>query len=123
MKVSEEERRKLRKKRRKRKLLRIARRRERDRQRQLALNQQAQANHLKVTGGRKKAVLGKGLGRKKGPRAVEYICANCSEAYNSTCDYNPWWALAQHECPKCRKVQVRNTLSNELSLNDDSMDD
>jgi hypothetical protein len=37
---------------------------------------------------------------------VEYICALCSEAYSSTCDYNPWWALASHECPKCRKSQV-----------------
>jgi hypothetical protein len=108
--VSEEERRRQRKKRRKRKLLRIAKRRERDRQRQLAINHQAQTTHLtmKVPGGRKKVVLGKGPGRKKGPRAVEYICAQCNEAYNSTCDYNPWWALAQHECPKCRKVQVRN---------------
>jgi hypothetical protein len=110
-KLSEEERRKLRKKRRKRKLLRIAKRRERDRQRQVALNQQAHATHssLKVPGGaRKKTVLGKGQGRKKGPRAVEYICAQCNDPYNSTCDYNPWWALAQQECPKCRKVQVRN---------------
>eukprot|EP00980_Cylindrotheca_fusiformis_P001465 scaffold345_cov134-Cylindrotheca_fusiformis.AAC.76 len=106
---SEEDRRKHKKMKRKRKLVRISKRRERERQRQLALNQQAQATHmaLKVPGGeRKKAILGKGQGRKKGPRAVEYICAQCNDPYNSTCDYNPWWALAQQECPKCRKVQI-----------------
>ena len=43
----------------------------------------------------------------RGPRHVEYMCALCNEVYNSTCDYNPWWALAQHDCPKCRKRQVR----------------
>jgi hypothetical protein len=109
--LSEEELRKLRKRRRKRKLIRIGKRRERDRQRQLALNQQAHATNssLKMPGGaRKKTVLGKGQGRKKGPRSVEYICAQCNDPYNSTCEYNPWWALAQQECPKCRKMQVRN---------------
>lgn len=108
--ISEEERRKIRKKRRKRKVLRLAKRRERERQRQLAVSQQAHATHLSLkvpAGARKKASLGKGQGRKKGPRAVEYICAQCNDPYNSTCDYNPWWALAQQECPKCRKIQVR----------------
>lgn len=105
--LSDEERRKLRKKRRKRKLKRIARRRDKERQRQYALQQtQAAQGTTKSSGGRKKAALSKGQGKKKGPRAVEYICALCSEAYSSTCDYNPWWALAQHECPKCRKTQV-----------------
>lgn len=42
----------------------------------------------------------------RGPRHVEYMCALCNEVYNSTCDYNPWWALSQHDCPKCRKRQV-----------------
>jgi len=42
----------------------------------------------------------------RGPRNVEYMCALCNEVYNSTCDCNPWWALAQHECPKCHKVQI-----------------
>jgi hypothetical protein len=42
----------------------------------------------------------------RGPRHVEYMCSLCNEVYNSTCDYNPWWALAQHDCPKCRKRQV-----------------
>jgi hypothetical protein len=112
-KLTEEERRKLRRRRRKRKLRRIAKRRERDRQRQIALHQQAQAaqGSSKVAGGRKKAAAGKGQGKKKGPRSVEYICALCSEAYSSTCDYNPWWALAQHECPKCRKSQVSECMS------------
>jgi hypothetical protein len=44
--------------------------------------------------------------KKRGPRTVEYMCALCNEVYNSTCDYNPWWALAQHDCPKCRKNQI-----------------
>jgi hypothetical protein len=42
----------------------------------------------------------------RGPRNVEYTCALCNEVYNSTCDYNPWWALTQHDCPKCCKLQV-----------------
>mmetsp|Transcript_22733 Transcript_22733/g.43184 ORF Transcript_22733/g.43184 Transcript_22733/m.43184 type:complete len:1150 (+) Transcript_22733:187-3636(+) len=42
----------------------------------------------------------------RGPRHVEYMCALCNEVYNSTCDYNPWWALSQHDCPKCRKRQI-----------------
>ena len=46
--------------------------------------------------------------KKRGPRNVEYMCALCNEVYNSTCDYNPWWALTQEECPKCQKTQVCN---------------
>jgi hypothetical protein len=42
----------------------------------------------------------------RGPRNVEYTCALCNETYNSTCDYNPWWALTQHDCLKCCKSQV-----------------
>jgi hypothetical protein len=106
----DEERKKLRKRRRKKKLLRIARRRERERRRHLVLHQQAvQAAQLpsNAGSGRKKCLIGKPQGKKNGPRSVEYICALCSEAYSSTCDYNPWWALAQHDCPKCRKTQVR----------------
>jgi hypothetical protein len=108
--LTEEEIRKLRKRRRKKKLLRLGRQREKERRRQLALHQQAvQAAQTSsaVEPGRKKGAGGKGQGKKKGPRSVEYICALCSEAYSSTCDYNPWWALAHHECPKCRKNQVR----------------
>jgi hypothetical protein len=107
--LTDEERRKLGKKRRKKKLLRLAKRRENERQRQVMLHQQAvQAAQMpsKGSSGRKKVAVGKGQGKKKGPRSVEYICALCSEAYGSNCDYNPWWALAQHECPKCRKTQV-----------------
>lgn len=106
--LSEEERRRLRKKRRKRKLRRIAKRREKERQRQVALHQQAQAaqGSAKSAAGRKKSASSKPQGKKKGPKSVEYMCALCSEAYSSTCDYNPWWALAQHDCPKCRKSQI-----------------
>lgn len=106
--LSGDERKKLRKQRRKRKLVRIARRREKERQRQLALQQQAQAaqGNAKAAAGKKKSATNKPPGKKKGPKSVEYMCALCSETYNSTCDYNPWWALSQHECPKCRKTQV-----------------
>jgi hypothetical protein len=108
--LTEEERRKLKKKRRKRKLLRLARRMEREKLRQQTPSQQLPTSSQAVAKSsstvRKKAAHGKGL-KKKGPRSVEYICALCSEAYTSTCDYNPWWALAQHDCPKCRKTQVR----------------
>ncbi|CAJ1966554.1 unnamed protein product [Cylindrotheca closterium] len=106
--LTDEERRRMRKKRRKRKLLRIARRRERERQR-LVVTQPAHPANIQmkvVGGGRKKSNSGKNNGRKKGPRAVEYICALCNDPYNSTCEYNPWWALSQQECPKCRKVQI-----------------
>ena len=47
----------------------------------------------------------------KGPRQVEYMCALCNESYNGTCEFNPWWALTQHECPKCRKTQVRSKVA------------
>jgi len=105
--ISEDERRKLRKKRRKRKLMRLANRREKERQIQVAAQQaQAAQGASKPAAGRKKSAASKPPS-KKGPKAVEYMCALCSETYTSTCDYNPWWALAQHECPKCRKMQVR----------------
>lgn len=117
--LTEEEQKKVRKDRRKRKKARELRRREKERQRQLFLQQQAaQASQQMPKGassmqGKKvgKGGVMKGTGKKKGPRTVEYICALCSEAYSSTCDYNPWWALASHECPKCRKSQVSIVLS------------
>jgi hypothetical protein len=52
----------------------------------------------------------------RGPRHVEYMCSLCNEVYNSTCDYNPWWALAQHDCPKCRKRQV-SSLNGDYNMN------
>ena len=39
------------------------------------------------------------------PKEVEYQCSSCSETYTSTATYNPWWALMQHHCPKCNKMQ------------------
>jgi len=110
---SEEEKLKFKKNRRKRKLLRLARRRERERlkqqnpkSQQITNTQQAPSNSS-TTVERKKVVHhhSKGL-KKKGPRVVEYICSLCSEAYSSTCELNPWWALAQHKCPKCQKTQI-----------------
>ncbi|KAL3791065.1 hypothetical protein ACHAWO_013018 [Cyclotella atomus] len=41
-----------------------------------------------------------------GPRAVEYVCAVCNETYMSSSEFNPWWSLSNHECPKCGKIQV-----------------
>jgi hypothetical protein len=110
--MTEDERRMMKKLRRKRKLLRLARRQERERlKQQVRVPQQPPTIQLppKPAVGRKKAASGKSQ-KKKGPRSVEYICALCSEAYTSTCDYNPWWALAQHDCPKCRKNQVSQFL-------------
>lgn len=112
-KLSEELRKKLHKDRRRRKKHRELERREKERQRQLFLQQQqqnaAQASAVALKGsGKKGGMVGtKPVGNQaKGPRTVEYICALCSEAYSSTCDFNPWWALASHDCPKCRKSQV-----------------
>jgi len=59
---------------------------------------------LEPTPKRKKTTLK--VSKKRGPRTVEYMCALCNEVYSSTCDYNPWWALQQHECPKCHKTQI-----------------
>lgn len=49
-----------------------------------------------------------------GPRTVEYVCAVCNEGYVSTCEMNPWWALMNHECPKCGKNQVSVFVHNVL---------
>lgn len=104
--LTEEEQKKMRKERRKRKKARELRRLEKERQRQLYLQQQAAQAVPKGPMKKVGKIVKGGPGKKKGPRSVEYICALCSEAYNSSCDYNPWWALASHECPKCRKSQV-----------------
>jgi predicted RNA-binding Zn-ribbon protein involved in translation (DUF1610 family) len=39
-------------------------------------------------------------------RPIEYICAICNEHYPFSCDMNPWWALSNHDCPKCGKTQI-----------------
>lgn len=116
---TEEERKRMRKRKRKKKQRRERSDHQQD-QRDLMLHQQAvQAANAASKGAAKRNIKTQGSvtsslvntkgaasGKKKGPRTVEYICALCSESYNSTCDYNPWWALVQHECPKCRKTQV-----------------
>ena len=108
--LSEEDKLKFKKHRRLRKLKRLRRRRERELARQQCSKSQQLSSNTKIAsnpaGGRKKTGHGKICQKKKGPRVVEYICSQCSEAYNSTCDLNPWWALAQHKCPKCQKTQV-----------------
>lgn len=103
--LPDDERKKLRRKLKKKLLIRRAKRREFERQRQVVLQHSAQAIP-KAGVGRKKILGGKVNGKKRGPRSVEYICSLCSEAYSSVCEFNPWWALAQHECPKCRKPQI-----------------
>lgn len=40
------------------------------------------------------------------PRTVDYQCGLCSEVYKSTTALNPWVALEQQECPKCKKIQI-----------------
>ena len=103
-----EEERKQRKLRKRKKARKEAKLRERERHLQILL--QKQTIPPPKTAGKKsgKAAAGKGQGKKKGPRTVEYLCALCSEAYSSTCDCNPWWALTSHDCPKCRKTQVKS---------------
>ena len=91
--MSYEEKRKARKKRRKRKKLLLLQQHE---------QQQQQAVVAASTAGSKR----KKIVKKRGPQSVEYMCALCNEVYDSTCDYNPWWALTQHDCPKCNKFQV-----------------
>lgn len=112
--MSEEERLKYKKHRRLRKLKRLKRRRERELARQQLGKSQQLPNSAQsassAAAGRKKAGHGKVGQKKKGPRVVEYICSQCSEAYSSTCELNPWWALAQHKCPKCGKTQVRSSM-------------
>jgi hypothetical protein len=117
---TEEERKRMRKRKRKKKQRREQRSDPGQDQRDLLLHQQAvQAAAAAPKGAAKRNNKTQGVvastlsnnkgpasGKKKGPRTVEYICALCSESYNSTCEYNPWWALVQHECPKCRKTQV-----------------
>ena len=58
----------------------------------LPISEAVQTNH------KKEAVFG--------PRTVEYSCSICNENYVSTCEFNPWWELSNHECPKCGKVQI-----------------
>eukprot|EP00536_Pseudo-nitzschia_multiseries_P000979 jgi/Psemu1/282702/fgenesh1_pg.12_\ len=109
--TSEEDRLRFKKQRRLRKLKRLKRRRERElaRQQQSKTQQQIPSSSQPAPSTnvvRKKTGHSKAGQKKKGPRVVEYTCSQCSEAYSSTCDYNPWWALAQHKCPKCQKTQI-----------------
>ena len=39
------------------------------------------------------------------PEAAEYRCSACGDGYSKRSHHNPWWALVQHECPKCGKIQ------------------
>jgi hypothetical protein len=107
--LPEDEQKRIHKLRKKKKKRRNALQRENERQRQIYIRQQAaKASQAPRPAGKKggKAALMKQQGKKKGPRSVEYICALCNETYTSTNDYNPWWALVSHDCPKCRKSQV-----------------
>lgn len=40
------------------------------------------------------------------PRAADYSCSVCTEPYQKVAEENPWWAVYQHECPKCSSVQI-----------------
>ncbi|VEU40384.1 unnamed protein product [Pseudo-nitzschia multistriata] len=109
--MSEEDKLKFKKHRRLRKLKRLKRRRERELARQQQSKTQQQIPNSSQSAAspnavRKKPGHCKPGQKKKGPRVVEYLCSQCSEAYSSTCEFNPWWALAQHKCPKCGKTQI-----------------
>ena len=81
---------------------------EQQRQKKVTTDQQQQIQRKQVstTVHRVKPVARNSNTQRKGPRCVEYICALCNETYKSTCESNPWWALANHECPKCGKTQI-----------------
>jgi hypothetical protein len=102
--LSYEEKRKARRRRRRKKKLLLLQQQQQQQQRQQQQAAQAAAVAAAAVPKRKKIV------KKRGPRNVEYLCALCNEVYNSTCDYNPWWALTQQDCPKCGKLQVRKTV-------------
>jgi len=40
------------------------------------------------------------------PRTADYSCSVCTEPYQRVVENNPWWAVYQHECPKCSSVQI-----------------
>ena len=40
------------------------------------------------------------------PRQADYNCGVCNETYTHSVDDNPWWAIYQHECPKCNVMQI-----------------
>jgi len=40
------------------------------------------------------------------PRTADYTCSLCSEDYQVYVDSNPWWAVYNHECPKCKQSQI-----------------
>lgn len=40
------------------------------------------------------------------PRTADYSCSVCTEPYQRVAEDNPWWAVYQHECPKCATVQI-----------------
>jgi hypothetical protein len=92
----------LRKRKKKKRLRQEARLQEMQRQRKSALESQIESAGQGPKPRKKMATKGK----KGGPRSVEYMCALCNECYSSKCDDNPWWALSQHECSKCCKMQV-----------------
>lgn len=88
------------------------RRRRRRRKRQLRQDKESQITEAEALKVREKKF--RQVKKYRGPRQVEYICALCNEIYSSTCDGNPWWALTQHECPKCHKTQVRKPSLDDL---------
>ena len=40
------------------------------------------------------------------PRQADYICSVCGECYTVTVLENPWWAVYEHDCPRCRAIQI-----------------
>jgi hypothetical protein len=101
-----------RKRKKKKRLRQEARLQEMQRQRKSALESQIES----VGPGPKPRKKMPAKGKKGGPRSVEYMCALCNECYSSKCDDNPWWALSQHECSKCCKMQVSPSFAYASSL-------
>jgi hypothetical protein len=87
-------------------LLRRRKKRKRQKKRELLQQQKLQLSQEPAL--KKRKAIASACPTKRGPRAVEYICSLCNEVYQSSCEFNTWWALSQQECPKCRKGQVRS---------------
>jgi len=54
------------------------------------------------------------------PRQADYMCSVCNECYTFTVLENPWWAVYEHECPRCQAIQIPridiNIQSNAIEL-------
>lgn len=62
-------------------------------------------DEIRMTSKRRKR-LGQIVPNPRKPRSADYNCSVCNEMYTKVAEENPWWAVYQHECPKCHHRQV-----------------